>query len=130
LDSGIESALLWYKRIYLDGIPALLRAGETALLSLLCVVAATDALAAYRYPTNKVRDRFEDFVKNYFPPVRAINCIILPEVGTLLWGIAAAIMPAVCGELRAQQTAVAAARRRPNLASRHPVAPALTSPLG
>jgi hypothetical protein len=68
MDPEIESALLWFKRIYLDGIPALLRAGETAFLSFLCVVAATDALAAYRYPTNRVGDRFEDFVKNYFPP--------------------------------------------------------------
>lgn len=67
MDPKIDSALLWFKRIYLDGVPILLRANETSFLSFLCVVAATDALAGYRY-TGGVGDRFRAFVIAYFPP--------------------------------------------------------------
>jgi hypothetical protein len=63
----IQSAEKWFRQIYLDGVPILLRANETAFLSFLCVVAATDALAGYRYATNNVGDRFSDFISAYFP---------------------------------------------------------------
>jgi hypothetical protein len=64
----IESALAWFRRIYLDGIPILLRDNATAFLSFLCGVAATDALAGYRYSACDVGTRFRDFVSQYFPP--------------------------------------------------------------
>jgi hypothetical protein len=68
MDPAIESALAWFKRIYLDGIPVLLRQNETAFLSFLCVVAATDALAGYRYDVDNRGERFQRFVTEYFPP--------------------------------------------------------------
>ena len=68
MDPKIESALDWFRCIYLDGIPRLLQANETSFLSFLCVVAATDALAGYRYTSAAVGDRFRDFVTDYFPP--------------------------------------------------------------
>ncbi len=64
---ALLSAQHWFKRIYLDGVPILLRQNETAFLSFLCVVAATDALAGYRYSGTGVGDRFRSFVDNYFP---------------------------------------------------------------
>lgn len=66
MDPQIDSALTWFRRIYLDGVPVLLRANETAYLSFLCVVAAMDALAGYRY-SGGVGDRFRNFVTSYFP---------------------------------------------------------------
>jgi hypothetical protein len=51
MDPQIQSAKLWFQRIYLDGVPFLLRQNETAFLSFLCNVAAIDALASYRYAT-------------------------------------------------------------------------------
>jgi len=56
----------WFSRIYLAGIPVLLRTKDTSFLSFVCVVAATDALAGYRYDPN-VGNRFSKFVKDYFP---------------------------------------------------------------
>jgi hypothetical protein len=68
-DPQIQSAVTRFHEIYLDGIPVLLRANQTAFLSFLCIVAATDALAAYRYKSNgDVGQRFRDFVTAYFPP--------------------------------------------------------------
>ncbi len=66
MDPQIESAVTWFRRIYFDGIPTLLQSNQTAFLSFLCVVAATDAVAGYRYPT-KSEDRFTQFVTDYFP---------------------------------------------------------------
>jgi hypothetical protein len=63
----IQAALRGFKDIILGGIPILLRQNETAFLSFMCSVAAIDALAGYRYETDKVGDRFEDFIKDYFP---------------------------------------------------------------
>ena len=65
----VARTIEWFSRIYLAGIPALLRSNDTAFLSFLCVVAATDALAGYRYTDPKVGDRFRKFIENYFPPV-------------------------------------------------------------
>jgi hypothetical protein len=67
VDPAIDSALQWFRRIYLDGIPVLLRDRETAFLSFLCVVAAIDALAGYRYTATGDGDRFKLFVTDYFP---------------------------------------------------------------
>lgn len=66
MDNQIETAVHWFRRIYLDGIPVLLQRNETAFLSFLCVAAATDALAGYRYQSVGVGDRFQSFVKEYF----------------------------------------------------------------
>jgi hypothetical protein len=63
----IKEAIKWFRQIYLNGIPVLLRQNETSFLSFLSVVAATDALAGYRYKNLKVGDRFTQFVTNYFP---------------------------------------------------------------
>jgi len=56
-----------FKEIIIDGVPILLQQNETAFLSFMCCVAAIDALAGYRYETNKVGERFETFIKEYFP---------------------------------------------------------------
>jgi len=68
MDPSIECALVWFKRIYLDGIPVLLQQNETAFLSFLCAVAAIDALAGYRYNAGREGERFQRFVTDYFPP--------------------------------------------------------------
>lgn len=68
VDPQIESALSWFRRIYLQGIPFLLRQNETAFLSFVCVVAAIDALAGYRYANEDDRGRFSRFIREYFPP--------------------------------------------------------------
>lgn len=64
----IEAAIRGFTDIVLGGVPVLLRQNETAFLSFMCSVSAIDALAAYRYKTDKVGVRFEDFLKEYFPP--------------------------------------------------------------
>jgi len=63
----IQAALRGFNDIILGGIPILLRQNETAFLSFMCSVAAIDALAGYRYVTDKVGERFEAFIKDYFP---------------------------------------------------------------
>jgi hypothetical protein len=68
ITSQIEAAMRGFKDIILGGVPLLLRQNETALLSFICCVAAVDALAGYRYSTDKVGERFEAFIEDYFPP--------------------------------------------------------------
>jgi len=63
----IQKALRGFNDIILGGVPILLKQNETAFLSFMCSVAAIDALAGYRYATDKVGDRFVDFIKDYFP---------------------------------------------------------------
>ena len=63
----IQAAIRGFNEIILGGIPLLLRQNETAFLSFMCSVAAIDALSGYRYTTNKIGDRFHDFIKEYFP---------------------------------------------------------------
>jgi hypothetical protein len=63
----IQAALRGFNDIILGGVPILLRQNETAFLSFMCSVAAIDALAGYRYATDSVGDRFEDFIEDYFP---------------------------------------------------------------
>lgn len=67
MDTAILSAQQLFRRIYIDGVPILLKQNETAFLSVLCVVAATDALAGYRYSGTTSSGRFRSFVENYFP---------------------------------------------------------------
>ena len=63
----IQAAIRGFNDIILDGVPLLLKQEQTAFLSFMCCVAAIDALAGYRYKTDKVSDRFKDFIKEYFP---------------------------------------------------------------
>jgi hypothetical protein len=63
----IRAAIRGFNDIILGGIPLLLRHNETAFLSFMCSVAAIDALSGYRYTTDKVADRFQNFIKEYFP---------------------------------------------------------------
>ena len=63
----IDSALYWFSRIYLGGIPATIT-DDSAFLSFVCVLTAIEALAGYRYPeTGGPGDRFREFVNSYFP---------------------------------------------------------------
>lgn len=63
----IQAAIRGFNDIILGGVPLLLKQNETAFLSFMCSVAAIDALSGYRYTTDKVGDRFKDFIKEYFP---------------------------------------------------------------
>jgi len=60
--------------MYLGGIAQLLKGevvtGETAFLSFILMVTATDALAGYRYAStiDKPGKRFNAFVRGYYPP--------------------------------------------------------------
>ena len=67
----IRSAIQGFNEIILGGIPFLLKQNETAFLSFMCSVAAIDALAAYRYRTDNVGERFVAFIKDYFPAAYA-----------------------------------------------------------
>jgi hypothetical protein len=67
----IQAAVRGFNKIILGGMPYLLRQNETAFLSFMCSVAAIDALAGYRYTTDNVGDRFQDFIKEYFPAAYA-----------------------------------------------------------
>jgi hypothetical protein len=63
----IQAALRGFNDIILGGVPILLRQNKTAFLSFMCCVAAIDALAGYRYETDGVGERFQDFIRDYFP---------------------------------------------------------------
>ena len=64
-----EAALHWFSRIYLGGIPATIN-NDSAFLSFVCTLAATEALAGYRYRSDmRNRERFTSFVSDYFPEV-------------------------------------------------------------
>jgi len=67
MDTQIETSIQWFRQIYLEGVPFLLRQNETAFLSFVCSVTAIDALAAYRYTNENVGERFSNFVTEYFP---------------------------------------------------------------
>jgi len=67
MTAEIQAAIRGFNEIILGGIPVLLQQNETAFLSFMCSVAAIDALAAYRYTTDKVGERFVAFIKDYFP---------------------------------------------------------------
>jgi len=67
----VQSAIRAFSDVILGGVPVLLRQNETALLSFMCSLAALDALSAYRYATDAVGTRFEDFIATYFPATYA-----------------------------------------------------------
>ncbi len=67
----IQGAIQAFRRIILEGVPLLLQQNETAFLSFMCSLAAIDALAAYRYTTASVGNRFRDFITEYFPAAYA-----------------------------------------------------------
>ena len=67
----IHAALRGFNDIILGGVPILLRQNETAFLSFMCSVAAIDALAGYLYTTDQ--DRFQNFIKEYFPTAYALH---------------------------------------------------------
>ena len=71
MTAQIESAIKGFNEIILRGVPILLEQNETAFLSFMCSVAAIDALAAYRYPTDNVGARFQNFITGYFPAAYA-----------------------------------------------------------
>ena len=69
-DPEVERVFTSFSRIYLGGIPAIIT-DDSAFLSFVCVLAATEALARYRYDDEKVGDRYKKFVTNYFPQLYA-----------------------------------------------------------
>jgi len=64
----VEDTIAHFSRMYLGGIPQLIT-DETAFLSFILVLAATEALAGFRYNTTikKAGTRFNTFVRDYFP---------------------------------------------------------------
>ena len=73
LDDQIEKIHRNFSTIYLGGIPAIIT-NDSAFLSFLCILSATEALAGYRYSDiSKSGERFKNFVKHYFPkPYKAL----------------------------------------------------------
>lgn len=67
MTSKLQSAIQSFNDIILGGVPLLLKQNETAFLSVMCSIAAIDALSGYRYTTDNVGDRFRGFIKEYFP---------------------------------------------------------------
>lgn len=65
-DSRVEETLHWFSRIYLGGIPSIIT-DDSAFLSFVCTLTATEALAGYRYEDVKAGDRFKKFIESYFP---------------------------------------------------------------
>ena len=70
MDEQLENVRNWFNRIYLGGIPLLMK-NDTAFLSFICVLTAIEALAGYRYPeageTALPGERFRRFIRAYFP---------------------------------------------------------------
>jgi hypothetical protein len=63
----VENVLYWFSRIYLGGIPATIT-DDSAFLSFICALTATEALAGYRYgDLDRPGARFKAFVTAYFP---------------------------------------------------------------
>ena len=76
----IVSAIRAFKKHILTGVPFLLKQNETAFLSFMCCVSAIDALGGYRYEPDDKRfkkpcetTRYEEFIKEYFPPTYAAH---------------------------------------------------------
>jgi hypothetical protein len=66
MDAGIESARHWFQKIYLGGVPQLIR-DDTAFLAFVCILTGVEALAGYRYEARGAGRRFQEFVQGYFP---------------------------------------------------------------
>jgi hypothetical protein len=63
----VENTLSSFSLMYLGGIPSMMN-GDSAFLSFICVLTATEALAGYRYSDIKGKgERFKKFVSDYFP---------------------------------------------------------------
>ena len=67
MDPRIDSVLQGFESIYLRGVPILLRSNDTAFLAFVCMLAAIDALAAYRYNASGIGERFTRFIREYYP---------------------------------------------------------------
>ena len=69
MDERIEVTLAHFRQAHLDGGPRLFTA-ETAFLSFLCTLSATEALAGYRFAAEGLRtgERFRRFITTYFRP--------------------------------------------------------------
>jgi hypothetical protein len=70
MNSKIEYSRQWFNKIYLGGIPLMMK-NETSFLSFICTLTAIEALAGYRYPdSGKMKspgERFCSFITTYFP---------------------------------------------------------------
>ena len=66
-DPTLLAAVQGFRRIYLEGLPILLRQNETAFLAFLCIVSGIDTLSGYRFDNSKDQDRFVAFLQTYFP---------------------------------------------------------------
>lgn len=70
MDSRIENVRNWFNRIYLGGIPLMMK-NETSFLSFICTLTGIEALAGYRYPDSgdlhSPGNRFCRFISDYFP---------------------------------------------------------------
>jgi hypothetical protein len=66
----IGNVINWFGRVYLGGIPQLIR-DETAFLSFVCMLAGIEALGGYWNPdasgSGANGERFRGFVATYFP---------------------------------------------------------------
>lgn len=76
MDPRIVEVVSWFNRIYLGGVPQLIRE-ETAFLSFVCMLAGTEALSGYLDPDSSGSGangaRFRQFVQEHFPePYRAL----------------------------------------------------------
>lgn len=82
MDARIDSIINWFNRIYVGGIPQLIR-DETAFLSFVCMLAGIEALAGYHNPDASGQgangDRFRGFVGTYFPESYKIHVSSLWE---------------------------------------------------
>jgi hypothetical protein len=80
MDRQIADVIAWFGRVYLGGVPQLIK-DETAFLSFVCMLAGIEALGGYRDPDasgpRANGRRFEAFVSDYFPAVYR------PYAGTL-----------------------------------------------
>ena len=70
MDIRIAAVVSWFTRIYLDGVPLLIR-DETAFLSFVCMLAGTEALAGYFDPAGSGSSangkRFTTFIEAFYP---------------------------------------------------------------
>ena len=70
MDAQIAHVVNWFSRIYLGGVPQLIR-DETAFLSFVCMLAGIEALSGYYDPDSSGPgangDRYRTFVTEYFP---------------------------------------------------------------
>jgi hypothetical protein len=65
-DRHVNETIRWFSQIYLGGIPSIIT-NDSAFLSFVCIVTATEALSGYRYSHTTLSIRFPRFIENYFP---------------------------------------------------------------